>query len=75
MTREHRIIYLCPHCFQIGEEPCECCGREMTRFDAGAPGDPRSKPLMDEHGNLKTRAPAWWVERYAWWIRNEIARD
>jgi hypothetical protein len=42
----------------------------MARVDAGVPGDERSKPLMDEHGNLKTRAPIWWVERYASWIKD-----
>ncbi len=71
MAERHRIIYLCGHCFKIGDEPWECCGRQTIRYDAGVPGDPRSKPLMDEQGNLKTRAPVWWVERYAWWIRSE----
>lgn len=66
---EHRIIYICQDCFTIAEEPRKCCDHDMARIDAGAPGDERSKPLMDEHGNLKTRAPVWWVERYAWWIR------
>ncbi|MFQ5855130.1 MAG: hypothetical protein ACE5LU_05750 [Anaerolineae bacterium] len=49
--------------------PRTCCELEMIRIDAGVPGDERSKPLMDEQGNLKTRAPVWWVERHAWWIR------
>lgn len=69
MTEEHRIIYICPECFMIAEDPRNCCEHEMTRIDAGAPGDERSKPLMDEQGELKTRAPVWWVERHAWWIR------
>lgn len=69
MTEQHRIIYICQECFTMREEPRKCCGLEMIRIDAGAPGDPRSKPLMDEHGNLKTRAPVWWVERQVWWIR------
>lgn len=75
MARKRRIIYLCGHCFKMSDEFQECCGHRMTRYDAGEPGDARSKPLMDERGNLKTRAPVWWVERYAWWIRNEVASD
>lgn len=71
MNGQQRIIYICQECFTIAEEPRECCEHEMVRIDAGCPGDERSKPLMDEHGNLKTRAPVWWVERYAWWIRED----
>lgn len=70
MAEEHRIIYICQECFTMTEEPRECCELEMICIDAGAPGDERSKPLMDEQGNLKTRAPIWWVERHAWWIRD-----
>ncbi len=69
MTEKHRIIYICPDCFTVLDQPGKCCNQDMTCIDAGAPGDPRSKPLMDEHGHLLTRAPVWWVERYAWWLR------
>lgn len=73
MVEKHRVIYICPDCFAIAEAPRGCCEHDMIRIDAGAPGDARSKPLRDEEGNLKTRAPAWWVERYAWWIRDNVA--
>lgn len=69
MAEKHRIIYICQECFTMAGEARQCCGLEMIRIDAGIPGDTRSKPLMDAQGNLKTRAPLWWVERNAWWIR------
>ncbi len=69
MGEQHRIIYICQECFTIATRSQTCCERKMIRIDAGVPGDERSKPLMDEYGNLKTRAPVWWVERNAWWIR------
>lgn len=69
MAEKHRIIYVCQDCFTIAEEPRKCCEHRMVRIDAGTPGDERSKPLTDAGGNLKTRAPVWWVERYAWWVR------
>ena len=67
MAEEHRIIYVCQECFTMAGEARTCCEHKMIRLDAGIPGDERSKPLMDERGNLKTRAPLWWVERNAWW--------
>lgn len=67
---EQRIIYICPECFTMAEDPQAGCEHKMLRVDAGDPGDQRSKPLMDAEGNLKTRAPVWWVERYAWWARD-----
>lgn len=70
MGEEHRVIYICPECFTIAENLRECCEHNMIRVDAGVPGDERSKPLIDEGGNLKTRAPVWWVERYAWWVKD-----
>jgi len=71
MAGEHRVIYICQECFTISEEPRADGDHKMVRVDAGAPGDERSRPLIDEKGNLKTRAPVWWVERYAWWIKDQ----
>jgi hypothetical protein len=68
MAEKRRIIYICQDCFTVAERLSQCCGHDMARVDAGMAGDERSKPLVDNHGNLQTRAPIWWVERYAWWI-------
>ncbi|MBS1253676.1 MAG: hypothetical protein MAG451_02729 [Anaerolineales bacterium] len=71
MVTEQRIIYVCQECFTITEKQRTCCEHDMVRIDAGTPGDERSKPLRDAQGNLKSRAPVWWVERYAWWIGDD----
>lgn len=57
-----RIIYVCEVCLLISTEPGEHHGRPMFRCDAGEPGSERSRPLMTPDGELKTHAPAWWVE-------------
>ncbi len=62
MAQEHRIIYVCPNCFSLSEEPKECCHEMMVQCDAGVPGDEQSRPLMAADGELVTRAPRWWVE-------------
>ena len=56
------MFYLCPICFEVSEFECEHHGRPMVRCDAGQPGDERRKPIINGGGNLKTRAPRWFLE-------------
>jgi hypothetical protein len=56
------IFYLCPFCFEVSEVEGDHHGQRMVRCDAGQPGDERRKPMMDERGNLKSRAPRWFLE-------------
>ena len=52
-------FYICPVCFAAADEPVECHGHLMVACDAANPED--CKPLMDDQGNLKSRAPRWFV--------------
>lgn len=62
-------LYLCPNCFNALQaeamaEPCEVCGHSLIECRPGDTDDPCRKPMMDDDGDLVTRAPMWWVERY-----------
>jgi len=62
MAEEH-IIYICPRCFRICES--KDVDHEHPRLIAcnvGEEGDERRKPITDEHGNLLSRAPRWFLE-------------
>ena len=56
-------FYICPVCFKAAAERLECHGHLMIPCNAEKPED--CKPLMDDEGNLKTRAPRWFVSTIA----------
>ncbi len=60
-----RTVYICPECHWVSLRAVRHHNRKMVKCDAGVPGDPRSKPLFDAAGNLKSRAPRWWIEACA----------
>lgn len=53
-------FFICPICFSVGETPRVCHGQWMIACSASNPED--CKPLMDDDGELKGRAPRWFVE-------------
>jgi hypothetical protein len=54
-------FYLCPTCFNAAEVCLECHGHKMIHY-TGFPADHQQlKPLVDREGNLKTRAPLWFL--------------
>lgn len=59
-------IYLCPQCFeaQASPGPCPKDGSELLTCRPGDLDDPCRRPLMDAEGQVKTRAPGWWL-RYS----------
>jgi hypothetical protein len=61
-----RIVFICEeHLSASGVEAlCPVCKRPMLRCDAGLPGSERSRPLFDEQGQIRSRAPRWWLERH-----------
>jgi len=65
VNSEH-IFYLCPVCFETSESGVEYHRHQMIRCDAGQPGDERRKPLVDDSGQLKSRAPRWFLEAVGW---------
>lgn len=59
-----RIIYVCEKCLTVQDTPLDCCNHTMIKIDAGEPGSERSKPVMTKSGELRSRAPRWWIERH-----------
>ena len=58
------IFYLCPRCMEPADEPLPCprCGRARVTCRPGAASDPIRKPLMAATGELRSRAPVWWLQ-------------
>jgi len=61
--KEKRRFYICPTCFDVSEHLLECHGHLMVLCNAENPED--CKPLMDSSGELKTRAPRWFINAVA----------
>lgn len=56
-------FYLCASCFDIAEVKQEHHRRPMFHYRGFRAGDAQIKPVIDEGGSLKTRAPRWFVEK------------
>lgn len=63
MVRSDAEFFLCPKCFTVGRKsgPCPNCGASVLHCKPGDPDDPCRKPLMDARGEVRTRAPLWWL--------------
>lgn len=70
-------VYLCPRCLWVDESPGPCpdCGHERAVCRPGDPDDPCRRPLMDESGRVKTRAPLWWLRHSVGRITELLERD
>lgn len=57
-------IYLCPRCLIAGGTPgvCKHCGQELITCQPGSCEDPQRRPLIDRQGNVRSRAPIWWLK-------------
>jgi len=58
-------VYLCPRCLdsQASAGICPRCGLERLGCRPGDPDDPCRRPLVDDAGQVRTRAPLWWLRR------------
>jgi hypothetical protein len=56
-------VYLCPRCLQAQESPGKCPndGEELLTCRPGSEDDPCRKPVIDRRGQIRTRAPLWWL--------------
>lgn len=64
MTSEDTIqVFLCPRCLSADGMPgrCPSCGAERLGCRPGAPDDPCRRPIIDSQGQVRTRAPMWWL--------------
>ena len=55
-------FYICPTCFKTAENPHLCHDHQMIHCTQMLPGDNRLKPIYDDDGDLKARAPRWFLE-------------
>jgi hypothetical protein len=58
-------VYLCPRCLdsQASAGVCPRCGLERLGCRPGDPDDPCRRPLVDAAGQVRTRAPLWWLRQ------------
>ncbi len=63
MTQETSCeFHICPTCFRVARSTRSCHGRRMALVRAGQMSAHSRRPLMDERGNLRTRAPQWFLD-------------
>ncbi len=58
-------IYMCPRHLVAQAEPGKCpldCTLDLIECCPGDPDDPCRRPVVDEDGTVRTRAPLWWLE-------------
>ena len=56
-----RGFYICPTCFTAAEVRLVCHGHRMMHYGGFPANHQQLKPLVDREGNLKTRAPRWFL--------------
>jgi hypothetical protein len=61
---EVTVVYLCPRCLSAEARAgvCPNCGLERIGCRPGAGDDPCRKPLIDSAGQVRSRAPLWWLK-------------
>lgn len=59
-------FYMCPKCFEAADDPTPCprCGGKRATCRPGATDNPIRKPLIAATGELKSRAPVWWLKAF-----------
>ena len=55
-------FYICPICFMTDEKPGMHHDHVMVFCEQLPVGDDQLKPVRDIEGDLKTRAPRWFLE-------------
>lgn len=58
-------VFLCPRCLdaQAFAGVCSRCGLERVGCRPGDADDPCRRPLVDASGQVRTRAPLWWLRQ------------
>lgn len=59
------VVHICPRCLNCeeGQGPCRVCGTEVLACEAGSTEDRIRRPLIDNQGRVRTRAPRWWLRK------------
>lgn len=58
-----REFFLCPKCFHVADVSQEHHLRRMFHYVGFQAGHEQLGPIQDNSGNLKGRAPRWFVEK------------
>lgn len=68
-----KVLYLCPKHLEPAYEqtPCPTCGRQRVKCRPGEANDPCRKPLISPRGEIRTRAPLWWLRRTVVWLADK----
>jgi hypothetical protein len=61
--QEGSITYLCSRCFSFEDAAGTCprCGIARIECLPGKADDPHRRPIMNERGQVRSRAPRWWL--------------
>ncbi len=64
------VFYMCPKHLEPAYEqsPCPKCGRQRVTCCPGEADDPCRKPLISAQGEIRSRAPLWWLQRKVAWL-------
>lgn len=62
---ELQEVYVCVRCLIPAGEggTCPHCGGKRVGCRPGSVDDPCRQPLMDKRGQVRTRAPIWWLDK------------
>jgi hypothetical protein len=73
MQPDLTLVYVCERCFSADDQPgpCRRCQQPRREFAVGALDDPQRRPLIGADGQLRCRAPLWWVSSHAPYVRQE----
>ena len=73
----NEVMYVCPHCFTAADEPGKCavCGYQLHEFRPGDVDDPCRCPVINEHGEVVTHAPLWWLRSVAPELADRMEKD
>ena len=60
-------FYMCLRCFEPADAPSPCprCGRDRAACRPGTPDDPARRPPVTPVGEIRSRAPLWWLQASA----------
>lgn len=66
MVPGEELIFLCPNCLSAAESAGACpkCGTIVLECKPGDADDPCRRPIVDAQGNIRTRAPLWWLRHH-----------
>lgn len=61
------VFYMCRRCFEAADVPSPCprCGGERAVCRPGALDDPARRPPVTPGGEIRNRAPLWWLRASA----------